>query len=212
MLPPMELAVYSLLVLGVIVLPGLDMAYVLGSAVVGGRRNGMVAVAGVMAGGAVHVVMTTLGLGILVKVVPGLFTAVLWLGAAYVAWIGYQMLRAQALPLPDAPGRITRGWLTFQRGALSCLLNPKAYLFMLAVFPQFMRPERGPVWLQAVEMGLVIVLCQLLVYGSLAGAAGGAQTWLARRPDWGRNVARGVGVLLVGMAIVTASEGFARVG
>ncbi len=211
MLPPMELAIYALLVLGVIVLPGLDMAYVLGSSVVGGRRNGMAAVAGVMAGGAVHVVMTTLGLGVLIKVVPGLYTAVLWLGAAYVAWIGYQMLRAQSLLLPDADVRISQGWLTFKRGAMSCLLNPKAYLFMLAVFPQFMHPERGPIWLQAVEMGLVIVLCQLLVYGALAGAAGGAQAWLASRPHWGRQVARGVGLLLVGMALVTATEGFAKI-
>jgi threonine/homoserine/homoserine lactone efflux protein len=52
-----QLWLYFLVVLGVIVLPGLDMAFVLASALVGGQRNGLAAVAGIVAGGACHMVM-----------------------------------------------------------------------------------------------------------------------------------------------------------
>ena len=86
MIPAVQLCLFFLLVLGVVVMPGLDMAYVLGSALSGGRRSGLAAVAGIMAGGACHVLLTGLGIGALLQWSPALFQAVLWSGAAYVAW------------------------------------------------------------------------------------------------------------------------------
>lgn len=47
---------------------------------------------------------------------------------------------------------------------LTCLLNPKAYLFMFAVFPQFLRPEAGGIWLQATILGTIIAATQFSVY------------------------------------------------
>ena len=210
MIPAVQLGLFFLLVLGIVALPGLDMAYVLGSALSGGRRGGMAAVAGIMAGGACHVAMTGLGLGLVLQWFPGLFQAMLWIGAAYVAWIGYGMWRSDgaALPLADAARRSR--WVTFRRGALTCLLNPKAYLFMLAVFPQFIRRENGPLWPQALTLGAIIVLTQLAIYGALACAAGGAQVWLAGRPAYARAALRSVGALLIGIALLTMAEGLRR--
>ena len=85
MIPSLQLGLFFLLVLGIIVLPGLDMAYVLGSSLMGGRRSGLAAVGGIMAGGVCHVVMATLGLSVVLQLWPGAFNAVLWIGAAYVA-------------------------------------------------------------------------------------------------------------------------------
>lgn len=210
MIPAVQLGLFSLLVLGIVALPGLDMAYVLGSALSGGRRSGMAAVAGIMAGGACHVVMTALGIGIVLQWFPGLFQAMLWIGAAYVAWIGYGMWRSEGAALPAAEVARRSRWTTFRRGAVTCLLNPKAYLFMLAVFPQFMRRENGPLWPQALTLGLVIVVTQLAIYGALACAAGGAQAWLAERPAYARTALRIVGALLIGIALLTMVEGARR--
>lgn len=69
------------LVFGVVLLPGLDMAFVLGSALTGGRSRGMAAVAGIIAGGICHVVMTALGISVLLKLIPGAFNALLLAGA-----------------------------------------------------------------------------------------------------------------------------------
>ena len=65
MIPSVQLGLFFLLVLGIVALPGLDMAYVLGSSLSGGRRGGLAAVAGIMAGGACHVLLSGLGVGAL---------------------------------------------------------------------------------------------------------------------------------------------------
>lgn len=94
------------------------------------------------------------------------------------------------------------------RGALTSLLNPKAYLFMLAVFPQFIDPRQGPVWLQALVLWLVIAVTQTLVYGPLALAAAGTRTWLARKPATGLWLNRMVGTVLMLTALWTAVAGW----
>ena len=86
---------FCLLVLGVIILPGLDMAVVLGNALAGGRTHGLTTLAGVVAGGACHVLMAAIGISVLVQWVPGAFNALLTAGAVYLAWIGWSLLRSR---------------------------------------------------------------------------------------------------------------------
>lgn len=128
-----DLLLFAALVFGIIVLPGLDMAFVMGSSLTAGRRHGMAAVAGVVAGAACHVAMTTLGIGVLLKVMPVAFNALLLAGALYIAWIGISLLRADSAFGIQTQGGAASAWVTFRRGALTCLMNPKACLFMLAV-------------------------------------------------------------------------------
>ncbi len=163
-----QLWLFFLVVLAVVVLPGMDMAYIAGSSLVGGRRQGLLALTGVVAGGICHVLAAALGIGLLLQLVPGLFNAVLLIGAAYLAWIAWTLLRSRdaAALQADAPRLSPRAAVL--RGALTSLLNPKAYLFMLAVFPQFIDPQRGPVWMQALVLWLIIAATQALVYGPLA--------------------------------------------
>lgn len=134
-----DLLLFAALVFGIIVLPGLDMAFVMGSSPVAARGHGMAAVAGIIADGVCHVVMVTLGIGVLLKVVPEAFNALLLAGALYIAWIGVSLLRADSAFSVQPGRRAPSAWITFRRDALTCLMNPKAYLFMLAVFPQFLR-------------------------------------------------------------------------
>lgn len=203
-----DLLLFTALVFGIIVLPGLDMAFVLGSSLTAGRRQGLMAVAGVTAGGACLVAMTTLGIGALLKVVPAAFNALLLAGALYIAWIGISLLRSKSAFGIQAQGAATSAWTTFRRGALTCLMNPKAYLFMLAVFPQFLRAEYGPLWSQALVLWLIIAITQLTVYGSIVLAAAQARGWLVRQPEAGVFVARAVGMVLVGAALFTGFEGW----
>ena len=202
-----QLWLFFALVFGVVILPGLDMAYIMGSALSGGRRAGFAALAGVVAGGVCHVVMTGLGVSVLLRTVPGAFNALLVAGALYIAWIGVSLIRSHAAfsvaATVDRPLAAT-----FRQGLLTCLLNPKAYLFMLAIFPQFLRPEYGALALQAAVMWLIIALNQVLVYGGLALAADRARRWLSREPAAGVFVARSVGVLLIGAAMFTGIEGW----
>jgi threonine/homoserine/homoserine lactone efflux protein len=204
-----SLLLFAALVFGVVVLPGLDMTFVMGSSLVAGRRHGFAAVAGVVAGGVGHVVMTTLGISVLLKLIPGAFDALLLAGALYIAWIGIALLRSEsAFGLEEKNASGGSAWATFRRGALTCLMNPKAYMFMLAVFPQFLRAEYGSLWTQALVLWIIIALTQVAVYGGVAIAAARARGWLVRRPAAGIVAARVVGVVLIAAALATAFEGW----
>ena len=226
-----HLWLYFLMVLGIIVLPGVDIAFVLVSALTGGRKAGFAAVAGVVAGAVCHMVAGALGFSLLLRTVPGLFNAMLLAGALYLAWIGWSLLRvqpaqdsasgvptpdlpiqeAQPLAMPGAGETSTRSfWATFHQAAVTNMLNPKAYLFMLAIFPQFFRPEYGSLWMQAVALGLITACTQTGVYGTLALLAGNARGWLATNPHKSALMARVAGSVLILGAVVTGFQGLAQ--
>lgn len=205
-----HLWLFAAMAFGIVLLPGLDMANVMASALVGGRRHGAAAVAGVVAGGAVHVLMGALGIMAVLQLWPAAFNGMLLAGAAYIAWIGVSLLCSHAT-FEDAPAQAMRTRAaTFRRGMATCLLNPKAYLFMLAVFPQFLRPEYGPLWIQALTLWLIIAVAQATVYGGMALGGDRLRNWLRTRPGTDALLARGVGGLLIAMAVLTALEGWRR--
>jgi threonine/homoserine/homoserine lactone efflux protein len=203
-----HLWLFFVLVFGVVLLPGLDMAFVMASALVGGRRSGLMATAGIVAGGICHVVMGALGIMAVLRLMPVLFNVMLIAGALYIAWIGIGLLRSDAafgaLPVEQRRSQLA----TFRQGMLTSLLNPKAYLFMLAIFPQFFKPAYGALWTQATVLWLIIAITQIAVYGGMAMAGDRVRVWLATRPAANAWLARSVGVVLMATAIYTAWSGW----
>jgi threonine/homoserine/homoserine lactone efflux protein len=131
-------------------------------------------------------------------------------GALYIAWIGVSLLRSQSTSQPGSDAVSGSpvpvhgsAWTTFRQALTTCLLNPKAYLFMLAVFPQFLRVEYGAVWIQALALGGIIAVTQIAVYGGLALVAGSSQGWLSGRPAASLVIARLAGGMLLLGALVT---------
>lgn len=205
-----HLWMFFVMVFGVILLPGLDMAFVLASSLVGGRRAGLTATAGIVAGGVVHVAMGALGIVAVLQLVPAAFNVVLLAGAAYIAWIGLSLLRSRAAFAGPSPERVRSRAATFRQGMVTSLLNPKAYLFTLAVLPQFLKPEYGDVGAQAVVLWLIIAATQVAIYGAMAMAGDRVRVWFAERPSANIWLARGVGMLLLATAAYTALEGWRR--
>jgi threonine/homoserine/homoserine lactone efflux protein len=202
-----QLWLFFLLVFGVVLLPGLDMAFVLASSLVGGRRAGLAATTGIVFGGICHVLMTGLGVIALLKLLPALFNAMLLAGAIYIAWIGWSLLHSP-VALGEVPGQPLRSQAaTFRQGLLTSLLNPKAYLFMLAIFPQFLLPGAA-MWRQIGVLWLIIAATQLTIYGGLAIAGDKVRGWLAARPAANAMLARTVGLILIATAVYTASKGW----
>jgi threonine/homoserine/homoserine lactone efflux protein len=203
-----HLWLFFILVFGVVVLPGMDMAYILGSALTGGLRTGLMALGGIVAAGVYHVLLGTLGIGVLLKLWPAAFNALLLAGSLYIAWIGWSIFKgAAAFSLsPEVQSRPP--WATFCRGIVTSVLNPKAYLFTLAVYPQFIRPEYGPLAIQALAMWVIIAVTQIGIYGSGALAADRVRVWLASNPNSGLIVGRVVGVVLILGAVYTGISGW----
>jgi threonine/homoserine/homoserine lactone efflux protein len=212
-----ELALYFALVFGIIALPGMDMAFVVGNSLVGGLRSGAGAVAGIVVGGVCHMTMGALGVAIVVRAVPWLFTLMMLAGAAYIAWIGWSLWRAggaadqpeKAMPDIHAPAAVARSATpasAFRGAVATSLLNPKAYLFTLAVTPQFLHPERGDFWLQVAQLTTVTNATQAGVYGALAVAASRGAAWFKSNPRSRMRLMKAVGAGLIAMAALTAVE------
>ncbi|WP_428427922.1 LysE family translocator [Pararhizobium sp.] len=203
-----NLWLFFTLLFGIIIVPGMDMVFVMANALTGGRASGLTATAGIMAGGVFHTLYAALGVGFLLHLVPELFNVLLLAGAAYIAWIGFSLARSSISIASVEPGARLSRWTSFRRGALTSLLNPKAYLFMLAVYPQFLKPEFGPLWSQALIMAIMISLTQLAVYGSLALAAGRSRDVIVSSPRATAIIGKTVGVVLIAVAALTAWEGW----
>lgn len=199
---------YFLLVAGIIALPGMDMAFVLSSTLANGRRAGVAAVGGIVTGGLIHSAMGALGVGLVLLSAPRLFNALLLAGALYVGWMGWSLLRGAGamLSVGDAPQRA--GHATFARAVATCLLNPKAYVFMLAVFPQFLRADQGPVLAQGLALAAITAATQGVIYGVVAASAARLRQALARSAQAQIRLGRAVGAGLLLMAVWTAWQGW----
>lgn len=216
-----HLWLFFVLVFGIIALPGMEMAFVLSSTLISGQRAGFAAVSGSVVGGFVHVAMSTLGIGLLLQHMPAAFNALLVAGALYVGWMGVQMWRAASLltastegqtdvPLPAGAPAGQTVFSTFTRALLTCLLNPKAYVFMLAVFPQFFRPQYGSLTVQAIVLALICAATQIAIYGLVVVTAARSGAWLQKSAANQQLIARLVGALLIGTAVWTLVAGWSK--
>ncbi|HSV51457.1 MAG TPA: LysE family transporter [Burkholderiaceae bacterium] len=105
----------------------------------GGIKGGMAATFGVIAGDQVLMWLAVAGVAALLTAYPAAFRAVQWLGAAYLAWLGFRMLTAK----PGAKAILNiEPRQYFRQASLITLLNPKAIVFYMAFFPLFVDPAR----------------------------------------------------------------------
>ncbi|MBB6410114.1 threonine/homoserine/homoserine lactone efflux protein [Mesorhizobium sangaii] len=152
-----NLWLFFLLLFGIIIVPGMDMLFVLANALTGGGNRGLAATGGIMLGGMVHTLNGAVGVGLLMHFVPILYNPLLIVGAAYMAFIGLTLMRSSIKVGHEGPAGSRSAWKAFRQGLVICLINPKACLFVFAVYPQFLKPDYGPIWIQVAIMGLMTV-------------------------------------------------------
>lgn len=203
-----NLWLFSALLAGIIIVPGMDMIFVIANGLTGGRRAGIAATSGIMLGGAFHTLFGTVAVTALSTLVPQLAGPMLVIGSAYMIWIGYTLAKSAIVIDGIEASKLHRTARIFTQGLITCLLNPKAWLFILAVYPQFMRPEYGPFWQQALVMGALTMVLQALVYGGLAVAAARGRDALVSKPDVTIWIGRAAGWLLVAVAALMLVEGW----
>ena len=132
------MAAYTLASFVLFITPGPDMSLFLSRTVSGGRAAGIAAMAGAMAGCAVHTLAAALGLSAIIAASPTAFAVLKIAGALYLAWLAFDAIRsgsalnvtAEATPSVDL-GK------TFALGVAVNLLNPKVILFFITFLPQF---------------------------------------------------------------------------
>ena len=201
-----DLWTYVIGAFGIILLPGPNSLFVLSVATARGVKAGFQGALGVFLGDTVLLVLVALGAAGLLRTTPALFLVVKYAGAAYLGWVGLQLLlaalnkwrgadEAVAGTVPVVPGHLAK---PFQRALLVSLLNPKAILFLLSFFVQFIDPNYATpavpfLILSAIVMGFsAMYLSVLIVMGArladgfrerrelsavLSGAVGAVFVW-----------------------------------
>lgn len=120
-----------------VITPGLDTAFVLRMASTGGSRPAVRAALGIAAGCFCWAILVALGLGALLAASRLAYAVLRWVGAAYLVWIGYKMLRYPRHTFhAEVEARDAKG-TAFATGALTNLLNPKVGIFYVSFLPQF---------------------------------------------------------------------------
>ena len=161
-----ELAAFVLAVLALNATPGADMTLTIARSLQRGMVAGLAAALGINLGCVVHALAAAFGLAALLAWSPRLFMALTWLGAAWLLWLGWGLLRqAWRTPVPAAaptslgPSGFARGlW----EGMVTNLLNPKVALFFLAFLPQFIAPTAPDKVARMLALGGLFVLQSLL--------------------------------------------------
>ena len=169
--------------------PGPSVLLVSSVSAAAGARAGLFAVLGMTLGALLHVLLAASGLAAALAATPLAFTAVQYLGAAYLIYLGTDLLlRKPRRVEPEITLAATTDWQYFRRGLLVDALNPKIALFFLAFIPQFLLAVESPGFLTSVALGSVFLITGALVNGSLAclvaAGAGGlrrsARDWASR--------------------------------
>ena len=186
--------------------PGPAVLFVVGTALRSGFRSGLGAGLGILSGNALWFLASALGLGLLVVQAAPVFTALKWLGAAYLVWLGIGALRARRGPGAPAEVGADRAPLAAWRTALLVQLgNPKAIVFFSALLPQFVRPDAAlALPAQIGVLAAIGIGSELVVLIGYAAAAARAAS-LARSRGLLATFERASGACLIGCAALAVA-------
>ena len=169
----------------------------------GGIRGGLAATMGLIAGDQVLMWLAVAGVAAMLAAYPAAFAAVQWIGAGYLAWLGFRMLRAKP---GDAPILNFRARDYFRQTLFITLVNPKAIVFYMAFFPLFVDPVQHQGFRTFGVMAATIAVLTF-IYGLIATLLA---HFLAERLRANPRVVAGLeklaGVFLIGFGIKLAAS------
>lgn len=188
--------------------PGLDTALVLRTAASEGSKKAFQAAMGVNAGCMVWGAVVALGLGALLTASELAFDVLKWVGAAYLCWLGLQMLikprdkMAAEASATNLPLEKNRNW--FIKGLFGNILNPKVGVFYVTFLPQFV-PTGYPVAAFTFGLAMIHVLIGTLWSSTMIAATRPLSRWL-QRPAVVRTMDRLTGMVFIAFAVRLATS------
>jgi threonine/homoserine/homoserine lactone efflux protein len=209
-----SLPAFVLAVLLISASPGPAMALIFRRAALRGLRGAVPTVLGLEAGLYVWALFAGAGFAVLIAASEVAYLVLRVVGAAVLLYLGFRAWRAAWVSrrdgaavageeLPVLGGR--RWWTSFGEGVLVQLANPKAAVFMIAFYPQFV-PADGPVFLTTALLGLLQITLETVLYLALAAGVARAGAWF-RRPRTRRRLDAVSGTVLVGLGLRVAASG-----
>jgi threonine/homoserine/homoserine lactone efflux protein len=176
------IALFAFASLALTMTPGPDMLLIASRSLGQGRQAGFATLAGIQAGTYLHALAAAFGLSQLFVVVPMAYDVVRWAGAAYLLYLAWASFRSEGTAFaPAGTGPHLALGRIFAQGLVTNLLNPKMVLFVLALFPQFVKPEFGSIVGQTLILATILNLVGLVVNGAVILSVGHLRRGIAAR-------------------------------
>jgi leucine efflux protein len=204
-----DLWTYVVGTVAIILLPGPNALYVLTTAAKRGVTDGYRAASGVFVGDAVLMVLSAAGVASLMKAFPPVFTVIKYLGAAYLVWLGIGMIRGawrrwRSPSSPAAPdARPAEN--PFRKALVVSLLNPKAILFFVSFFIQFVDPAYPYPAVSFLLLGAIASLTSVLYLSLLIFTGTFLAAQFRRRRRLSAGMTSVVGAVFLGFGLRLAS-------
>ncbi len=186
-----------------LLIPGPTVLLVLSYALSKGRRVALASAAGVASGDFIAMSLSLAGLGALVAASATLFTLLKWVGALYLVWLGFRLIRSAPGKGMSVPETDVTARGVFLHNMTVTALNPKSIAFFIAFVPQFVTPDRALLPQFAILVATFVALATLnaLAY---ALAADRLRRMISRRSVL-TALTRAGGATLIGMGVLTAT-------
>jgi threonine/homoserine/homoserine lactone efflux protein len=185
--------------------PGQDTFYIVSRSIAQGRRAGVLSVLGITSGCVVHTLAAAFGLSAILATSAQAFLVVKYAGAAYLVYLGVNMLRERAATggaLAEPPRESS--WKIYRAGVLTNVLNPKVALFFMAFLPQFVDGTSASkigtfLFLGALFMCTGTAWCLVLVW-----CASAMSRRFREKPSAGVLLKRAAGAMFIGLGVKLA--------
>jgi threonine/homoserine/homoserine lactone efflux protein len=210
MLPTRHFVEFLLTVYVLILIPGPSVLFVVSRGVALGRRAALATVVGNAGGLTMQLILISVGLGSIVGRSDTVFTVLKLAGAAYLVVLGIRSIRERR-SLAALCGRVEvapKSLRTVLReGFVVGATNPKGFIILAAVLPQFVDRTQGHVSVQLALLGTICIVIALLSDGAWALASGSAREWLGSSSERLERMTATGGAMLVGLGVVLAITG-----
>ncbi len=184
--------------------PGPDNIFVLTQSAVYGKRAGLVVMLGLCTGLIGHSLAVALGVAVIFQTSTIAFSALKFIGAAYLAYLAWNAFRASVTIIQNESEEILNLGKLYRRGIIMNITNPKVSIFFLAFLPQFADPMKGSVPLQIFQLGGFFILATLFVFGGVAILGGTLGGWLNRSARTQKILNYVAGTVFLTLAIMVA--------
>lgn len=187
--------------------PGADTVLVIRNSLRAGTKDGLVTTVAICSGLFVHATVSAVGISIVLLQSAWMFTALKYLGALYLFWLGFSTIRntnSRQVGVKNVEREKFVLLRSVREGLLSNVLNPKPIVFYMAFLPQFIDPVRSAL-VQSLELAGVHFIVSVLWLGIVTLLAMQMKQWL-HNPLARRRVDQGLGVGLCGFGLALAAD------
>ena len=183
-------------------IPGAGTLVILNATARNGIGAGLGSVWGTLVGDFVYMVAAVAGLAAVMNANLFLFKGLQWFGAAYICWMGFQLIRTPVVRGWNREEPVKSGLVYFRQAFTVSLTNPKVVLFFVAFFPLFLRADASPVTLGIMMAHVTII--SFLYQAGLVFVGNLVARKLSALPYARKLATRLAGVALIGFGVKLA--------